>query len=120
MQPQQITPQEIPTSVPQAQPLQPDMHDHSDTLSQVIMPTKNPASIVAYYCGIFGLIPIVGIPLAIIAIIFGHKAMALWRVQPSPGAKAHAMTGLILGYFELVVLLAFVILMAIVRSKTQY
>lgn len=84
-----------------------------DRLSQYIMPTKNGPSIISYYCGVFGLLPFIGIPFAVIAIIYGHKALKIYKKQPSPGAKAHALTGLIFGYIATVCFLLFFMLIAL-------
>ena len=113
MQPEQNTPQigQVIQPSTQTNPQQ------QNNVSQTVMPTKNPASIVSYYCGVFGLVPIIGFPLSINAVISGHKAMKLWRIQPTPGAKGHAMTGLILGYIELAVFAAFAIFVAYVISQ---
>lgn len=119
METPQITPQEAPTNTQPMPPTNYGQPQPNDNLTQTIMPTKNPASIVSYYCGVFGIIPFLGLPLTIIAIIFGHKALAQWRKQPTPGAKGHALTGLIFGYFELLVFVAFIILMVVARSKSQ-
>ena len=36
-----------------------------------IIPYKNPAALIAYYCGIFSLLPIVGIVVGIPAVVLG-------------------------------------------------
>ena len=89
----------------------------SDTL-QTLMPTKNMPSLLAYYFGVFGLIPFLGLPLSVAAIILGKKGLNQFKKQPSPGAKGHAMTGLVLGIMELVVFALFVLLMIIVGSNS--
>ncbi len=63
----------------------------------------------AYYFGVFGLIPVLGLPLSIVAIVLGIMGFKKYQQAPTPGAKGHAMTGLILGVFELLVFVGFVI-----------
>jgi hypothetical protein len=84
-----------------------------DDLQQKWIPTKNMPALLAYYFGIFGLIPFLGIPLAITAIVLGIIGLKQFKQNPTPGAKGHAMTGLVLGIFEMLVLVVFIILMIV-------
>lgn len=79
----------------------------SDTMQKWI-PTKNPASLVSYYAGIFGLIPFVGLPGSITAIIAGAIALKKHSEHPTPGAKVHALIGLILGSIQMILFLVFI------------
>lgn len=76
---------------------------------QTFVPTKNKPALMAYYFGVFGLIPVLGLPLSIVAIVLGIMGFKKYQQAPTPGAKGHAMTGLILGVFELLVFVGFVI-----------
>lgn len=80
----------------------------SDTI-QALIPTKNMPSLISYYCGVFGLIPILGLLGSVAAIILGIIGLRKYNVTPTPGAKSHAIVGVVLGSVELVIFAAFVI-----------
>lgn len=83
---------------------------HSDTM-QTLIPTKNKPALLSYYFGVFGLIPFFGLPLSILAIVTGFLGLSQFKQTPTPGAKVHAIVGLILGFFQLLIFATFVILM---------
>jgi hypothetical protein len=68
-----------------------------DDVVQTFIPYKNPKSLVAYYCGVFGLIPCLGLILGPIALIFGILAWKYSNRHPTAGGLGHAITGVILG-----------------------
>lgn len=104
------SPSPVPPPFPpvQGQPPVPGASAADDSL-QVFLPTKNMPALLSYYFGVFGLLPFLGVPLAIAAIVLGFIGLSRFRQQPTPGAKGHALTGIILGIFELVVLIAFIV-----------
>lgn len=67
-----------------------------DPVSSLI-PYHNPKSLVAYYCGVFGLIPCAGLVLAPLALTFGIMALGHLRRYPDAGGGGHAITGIVLG-----------------------
>lgn len=83
---------------------------------QAWIPTKNMPALLSYYFGVFGLIPFLGVPLAIAAIMLGIRGLKKAKITPTPGAKGHAITGLVLGSFEMVVLLAFIAIVAYISA----
>lgn len=68
---------------------------------QALFPTKNKDSLLSYYFGFLGLLPFVGLPFVILAIVFGISALKKYKINPTPGAKGHAVTGIILGCISL-------------------
>lgn len=74
----------------------------NDDTAQKFMPTKNKYSLIAYYLGFVGIIPFIGFPFGIAAIFFGIKAMKLYKQNPTPGAKGHAIVGLVLGVISVI------------------
>ena len=64
---------------------------------QAWMPTKNKPALIGYYLGFIGLLPAVGLPFAIAAIVLSVIGLLKHKQHPTPGAKGHAITGLILG-----------------------
>lgn len=68
-----------------------------DQFSDHIIPIKNPAALIGYYCGIFALVPVIGVPLIFAA--FGCGIGGLLKIKSS-GSKiglAHAIVALVLG-----------------------
>ena len=64
---------------------------------QAIVPYKNMPGLLAYYCGVFSLIPCVALllgPAAVVLGIFGLKRAA---EHPEARGKGHAWAGIILG-----------------------
>jgi hypothetical protein len=70
--------------------------DQPDGIAAII-PYKNPKSLVAYYTGVFSLIPILGLVLGPIALIFGILAIRYRQQRPTAGGMGHAITGIVLG-----------------------
>jgi Domain of unknown function (DUF4190)/GYF domain 2 len=68
-----------------------------DSPISTVIPYKNPPALFGYYLSVFSLIPVVGLLLAIPAVILGF--IGLKKAKESPGSKgtAHAWTALILG-----------------------
>lgn len=85
----------------------------SDDKMQAWIPTKNPPALISYYAGIFGLLPFLGLPATIVAIVLGIIAVKKNKQHPTPGAKVHALIGLGLGIFQMLVLIGFIILSVI-------
>jgi len=67
-----------------------------DALS-VLIPYKNAQSLWAYYLGVFSLIPCLGIPLGVAALILGIRGLKYAGVHPEAKGKAHAWVGIVLG-----------------------
>ena len=80
----------------------------SDDVRQTLIPTKNMPALLSYYFGVFGLIPLLGLPLSVAAIVSGLIGMRKYKMKPTPGAKGHAVTGIVLGVLELVVFVFFI------------
>ena len=83
----------------------PQTETSSDSI-QTIIPTKNMPALLAYYFGVFGLIPYLGLPLSVAAIVMGVKGLSQFKQTPTPGAKGHALAGVILGVIELFIFIA--------------
>jgi serine/threonine protein kinase len=80
-----------------------------------VIPYKNPPALIAYYCGVFSLIPIIGIIVGIPGIILGFVGLRRrWANPPIKGA-VHAWIGIILGLLT-TMLWAGVIGLIVVRS----
>lgn len=66
----------------------------------VIVPYRNGMALAAYYCGIFGLIPILGFVLGPLALIFGVLGLIAARKNPDAHGTGHAVAGIILGIID--------------------
>lgn len=62
-----------------------------------LIPYKNSPALTAYYLGIFGLIPVVGLMMAMPAFILGLLGWKAYRRNPLIRGRVHAWIGLVLG-----------------------
>jgi hypothetical protein len=58
---------------------------------------RNRVAVVSYYCGVFALIPILGLLLGPLAMLLGFIGLADARTHPDMGGRGHARAGLIIG-----------------------
>ncbi len=68
-----------------------------DNVLQTVIPTRNPKALIAYYLGVFSLIPCVGLPLGIAAAILGVMGLKFSRANPTAKGAIHAWVGIVLG-----------------------
>ena len=62
-----------------------------------LIPYKNAMALMSYYLAIFSLIPCLGIPLGIGALVCGLKGLKYAKVNPESKGQVHAWIGIILG-----------------------
>lgn len=62
-----------------------------------LIPLKNSKALVAYYLGIFSLIPCIGAPLGIAAFVLGILGLRYAGEHPEAKGKVHAWIGILLG-----------------------
>ena len=62
-----------------------------------VIPYKNPKALIAYYLAIFSLIPCLGIPLGIAALVLGILGLKAAKAHPQAHGQVHAWVGIILG-----------------------
>ena len=68
---------------------------------RTVIPYKNPMALAAYYLGIFGMIPVLGVILAPPAVGFGIAGLVRRRRNPLLKGAAHAWVGVVLGVLSL-------------------
>jgi len=68
-----------------------------DTILSRVIPYKNTQALAAYYCGVFALIPCVGIILGYVALVLGILGLRYAKAHPEAHGKVHAWIGVILG-----------------------
>ncbi|OAB63825.1 hypothetical protein AY599_18430 [Leptolyngbya valderiana BDU 20041] len=82
-----------PPPLPQAQP---DPRSTPDATGGII-PYKNPAALIGYYLGIFGMFPLLGLPLAIAALVLGIVGLRRRAQGKAYGGSVHAWVAIVLG-----------------------
>ena len=60
-------------------------------------PVENKKALIAYHCGLWSFVPVLGLPLAPLALIFGAWGIAAARAYPKGAGSGHAVTGIVLG-----------------------
>ena len=60
-----------------------------------IIPYKNKAALIAYYCGVFSVIPC--FPLGLVAVGLGIKGLKHAKEHPASRGQVHAWIGIIAG-----------------------
>ena len=68
-----------------------------------IIPYKNPQALIAYYCGVFNLIPCAGLIVGPVAIFLGVSGLRNSRKNPLVRGQVHAWIGIGLGSLVIVV-----------------
>lgn len=78
-----------------------------------LIPDKNPSALTAYYLGIFSIIPCVGLPMGIAALVLGIRGLDLVKERPEVRGRTHALVGIITGgLFGLINLVGLVLVVA--------
>jgi hypothetical protein len=77
--------------------------------ASIIVPYRNGMALGAYYCGIFGLIPFLGVILGPIAFILGILGLLYKRNHPKAHGTGHAFAGIILAPLDLGATIALVV-----------
>lgn len=101
------------------QPARPSVTVQTDATLGGLIPYKNARALIAYYLGIFSLIPFFGIFMGIAALILGIQGLRFADKHPEAKGKIHAWVGMIAGgFFALVYLVGFVMIMLSVFFKS--
>src|SRR5262245_17369378 len=69
----------------------------ADDVASTVIQYKNGAALGAYYCGIFGLIPLAVCILAPLALILGIAGLIKAMSHPQSQGTGHAIAGIVLG-----------------------
>jgi hypothetical protein len=85
-----------PSAVPPPIPSSAKASKSGVSFNQVI-PFKNVRALVAYYLGVFSVIPPVGALLGIPALVLGISGLRFRRRNPDAGGGVHAWIGIVLG-----------------------
>jgi len=94
--------------------------DVPSATERALLPVGRPGSaIAAGYLALFGVIPLFGLPLAVLAIVFGIFALKNIKRDPELSGKGRAWFGIILGGLT-VALTAFLIIFAVVKEMSRH
>ncbi len=72
-------------------------HDPAAETVSTIIPYKNVRALVAYYLGVFSLIPCVGLFLGPAALVLGILGLRYVKANPTAKGTGHAIAGIVLG-----------------------
>jgi hypothetical protein len=64
---------------------------------ETLIPYRNPKGLIAYYLGVFSLIPCAGLFLGPAALILGILGVSYSKKHPTAGGVGHAIAGIVLG-----------------------
>ncbi len=62
-----------------------------------LIPYRNGWALAAYYLGVFALMPCLGVPLGIAAVVLGIVGLRFAKTHPEARGKGHAWAGIVLG-----------------------
>lgn len=93
-----------PPLSPPLPPPDPERYAEKQTVGvSVLIPLKNPHALWAYYLGLFSLFPVLGIAMAVTAIVLARKALRKHRANPQIRGATHAWFGIVGAVFGLIV-----------------
>lgn len=90
----------IAPAMPRGMTAPPPPPVHGDATGGVI-PYKNPPALIAYYCSMLALLPFLGFPFAVAAVILGPIGLKRYARNPAIKGKVHARIGIVLGLVSL-------------------
>jgi hypothetical protein len=93
----------------QPQPQQPGTLDR-------LIPTRNAKALIAYYLGVFGLVPCFSPLLSPAAIILGILGLKECKRDPNLPGRGHAITGIVLGSIMTFLVVAIVVIALVARG----
>ena len=64
-----------------------------DPISTLI-PYKNSKALLSYYLGLFSIFPALGLPMGIVAVVFGRQGLIAAQENPEAKGKVHARIGI--------------------------
>ena len=84
-----------------------------------VIPYKNPRALVAYYFGVFAVLPLIGIVFGVIAFCLGVSGLRFRRRKPEAGGVVHAWIGILVGGFFALLWLALVGGVIVVKLRSH-
>jgi hypothetical protein len=78
-----------------------EFYRNPDDPVATIIPYTNPKALIAYYCGVFALIPCAGALLGPVALVLGILGLSYVKQHPTAKGTGHAIAGIVLGSLAL-------------------
>lgn len=91
-----------PFAVPQANLQQNYQPMEEGDATGGLIPYKNPPALIGYYLGYLGFLPLLGIPIAMAAIVLGFIGLRKRKKNPAVRGKGHALFAIIAGFIGLI------------------
>lgn len=110
-----------PPPVPAAPMIGPPVASSGGAFEAVI-PVRNGSALAAYYLGLFSLVPFIGVPMGVVAVVLGIKGLQFGKANPGVHGTVHAWVGIICGGFWALVyafLTVAIVLGAIAGHRSQ-
>jgi hypothetical protein len=96
--------------------------DDDDDDTPTLIPYKNPKALIAYYTGVFSLVPVLGLILGPVALVFGILGKRYANDNPRAKGSGHAIAGIVLGALTTIgnwgIVIGILILWAIESANT--
>ncbi|GAA4422079.1 DUF4190 domain-containing protein [Bremerella cremea] len=87
--------------------------DTSGDATGGLIPYKNPSALAAYYLGIIGMFPVIGIFASIPAFVLGIMGLRARKRNPAIKGSVHAWIGIVLGFLATLANLSCISLMVV-------
>jgi Domain of unknown function (DUF4190) len=68
-----------------------------DDAVATLIPYRNPKALIAYYCGMFTVLPLIGLVLGPTAVVLGIMGLRYKKQNPTAKGTGHAVVGIVLG-----------------------
>ena len=88
----------------------PQLPSGEPTLTDRLVPTRNPAALAGYYLGVFSFIPVLGLLLGLAAIVCGIIGVVAAAREPERRGAVHAWVAIALGFVGQPTIIAFIYL----------
>ena len=98
-----VNPYETSDASPTGLPPVLDGYSRPPDAIESLIPYRNVPALIAYYTGLFSLCPVIGLPLAITALVLGVMGLKKRRRQPEVKGAAHAWVGIVVGTLGLLI-----------------
>jgi len=113
------TPIDSPPTIPMPPTAAPPAPTEQGDATGGIIPYKNPHALVAYYLGIFSLIPFLGFILGCVAVPLGISGLRKRKKHPAIRGAVHAWIGIVFGGGSVAVHLLVIVLTVIGAMKNR-